>query len=339
MIYCFTSATASYLPNARILAKSVKRWHPEWRMVLLLSDESPAEVVWDDEPFDEVFFSDRLPIPHFDRWAYRYSVVELCTAVKGPMSRHLIERGASAVVYLDPDTVVFSRLEEMEELLKHKSALFTPHLTDPETEPYAIWSHEMAALKHGTFNLGFFAFSASEGGRRCLDWWADRVRDYSFIDFDAGLFTDQKWANLLPYLFDGVEVMRHRTYNVATWNITNRLVHRSPTGWTVNGEPLRFYHFSGFGHDFAWADGELKAFADRGDETAKLWDWYKRQYGENGLKERATWAWGAYANGLPIPTAHRRAMDKQPERFADILDPYSAAMYRRAEEVTRASAS
>ena len=336
MIYCFTSATASYLPNARILAQSVKRWHPEWRMVLLLSDTSPAEVTWADEPFDEVFFSDRLPIPHFERWAFRYSVVELCTAVKGPMSRHLMEsRDASAVVYLDPDTVVFSRLEEMERLLETRAALLTPHLTDAESDPKAIWSHEMAALKHGTFNLGFFAFSNTPAGRRCLDWWADRVRDYSFIDFEQGLFTDQKWANLMPYLFDGVEVMRHRTYNTATWNITNRVVRRQGETWAVNDQPLRFYHFSGFGHDFAWADRELKAFATRGDDTAALWGWYKGQYENSALQEKVSWAWGSYVNGVPIPTAHRRAMDKQPERFADILDPYSVEMYRRAEEVVR----
>src|SRR5262245_54061246 len=117
MICIFTSVTASYIPNARILAASVKRAHPEWHFVLLLNDLTPQGVTWGHEPFDEVFFSHWLPIRDFRRWAFGYSAVEYCTATKGLMAEQLMKRpNVEAVVYLDPDTVVFSPLTEIESM-------------------------------------------------------------------------------------------------------------------------------------------------------------------------------------------------------------------------------
>jgi hypothetical protein len=36
----FTSVTKSYLPKARVLAKSIKRFHPDWTFVLRSSQLS-----------------------------------------------------------------------------------------------------------------------------------------------------------------------------------------------------------------------------------------------------------------------------------------------------------
>jgi len=312
----------SYLPNARILAKSIRHHHPDWDIHLLLNDHSPDFIRWEEEPFDSVTFSEWLDMrTDWNAWAYDHSVVEFCTGTKGAMSQHLFEKqGYDAVVYLDPDTVVFSPLLEVMHALESKQAdvILTPHLTDREFDEEAVRSHEMAALKHGTFNLGFFVIANTKNGREYLDWWSQRLIEHCYIDFESGLFTDQKWCNLVPYLFDGVEVFTHRTYNTATWNMTNRALTQDKEGaWLVNGELLRFYHFSGFGNDFAWADRELEAFtAGRSGERA-IWSLYKELYEENRLTETVGWHWGKTRMGRAIDSKmRRRAREKEP------LNPY-----------------
>jgi hypothetical protein len=52
----FTSNNAAYLPNARILAKSLKKWHPNWDFYLLFNDRAKFDFPWDEEPFDDVIF-------------------------------------------------------------------------------------------------------------------------------------------------------------------------------------------------------------------------------------------------------------------------------------------
>ncbi len=321
-VAAFTSLTTSYLPNGRIIAESFKKHHPDMDFVLLFNDRTPDFIDWSEEPFDHVLFSEWLDIGRpWQRWCYDYSVIEHCTATKGRAAEVLMDTyGYDMVIYLDPDTRVFSRLVELENLVAAgQDVILTPHLTDAEESDYGIWSHEIAALKHGTFNLGFFTVANRPNGRKFLRWWAERLIDYSHIDFIKGTFTDQKWANLAPYLFEGVHVLLDRAYNVATWNVRNRRIGRNGKGeWQVNDKPLRFYHFSGFGHDFSWANSELANFAKDAPDLVALWDEYKEVYYTKKLSQPAPkWYWGESANDASITPAQRSAV-----RNSNILNPY-----------------
>jgi lipopolysaccharide biosynthesis glycosyltransferase len=310
----FTSNNGLYLPNARILARSVKKFHPEWDFFLLFNDRAPESFNWDQEPFDFVVTPEMLDFggrPLYQT-IFKYSVIELCTALKGVMSKFLIDKlGYDGVIYLDPDTVVFSALDELTELLGGDSSfVLTPHLTDPEKDAYEIWSHEMAALKHGTFNLGFFMVFKNQNSINALNWWSERLLDYSFIDFEKGLFTDQKWANLMPYIFPNVVVLLDRAYNVATWNGRGRAIEALPNndGWLVNEKPLRFYHFSGFGKDFSWANHELSRIQVT-PATVELWEWYKKAYYDSILENQPIeeWFWNRKFSGFEISNNDRLA--------------------------------
>ena len=81
MMLVYTSITKSYLPKARVLAISIKKFHPDWYFVLLLSDSLPEDFNLDSEPFDEILLANELNIPNFKSWAFCHSIVELCTAV------------------------------------------------------------------------------------------------------------------------------------------------------------------------------------------------------------------------------------------------------------------
>lgn len=303
----FTSITANYLPKARALAKSVKEHVPGSRFHLMLSDDLPASVNPADEPFDSIIGLDDLGIPYLDAWVFKHTVVELCTAVKGAAFLQIMEHhGAQKVVYLDPDVLVLADLAPLSVMLDSHSVLLTPHQVVPETESGAILDNEICSLKHGIYNIGFLAVCADDEGLRFLCWWRDRLLDYCYDDIPNGLFTDQRWVDLAPAFFEGVHIVRDKVYNVATWNLTHRHVEQSPDGrLTVDGEPVRFYHFSGF--DSGDQGIMLSKYAPSGSPLFELRRAYIQQMKDEGQENLGNLPckFSCFSNGQPILKEHR----------------------------------
>lgn len=308
MMHFFTSVAANYIPKARVLASSVKRHNPGAKFHLLLADAKPS---WlgeaGPEPFDSVILAEELGIPDFERWVFKHSVVELCTAVKGFGFQAIIARHqAEKVVYLDPDMVVYASLEPLDAMLDESSILLTPHQTEPEETNDAIIDNEICSLKHGVFNLGFLAVRGSGEGKRFVDWWAARLLDYCFDDIPGGLFTDQRWVDLAPCFFEDLRVVRSPAYNVATWNLTHRVVTGSvPDGLLVNGEPLRIYHYSGF--DSGAQEVMLRKYGGENGTLFEMRRWYIERCAEMGQERhgKLPCTYGLYGDGRKIEQAHR----------------------------------
>ncbi len=284
-IHAYTSITANYLPKARVLAESVKNTDPDARFHLMLCDDTPPGFNLADEPFDSVILPEHLPIDNLAGWLFSHTVVELCTAVKGFALEYIFEeRDADKVFYFDPDMVVFDRLGELAEELEQHSLLLTPHQTEPETTTEAILDNEMASLTYGVFNLGFVGVRNDREGRRFARWWAERLREFCHDDLARGLFTDQKWVNLAPCFFDNIKVLRSPAFNVATWNLTNRRATGSrEEGVMINGEPLGFYHFSGF--DSGDQAIMLNKYGRDSPVLQELRDWYIQACEERGQSD------------------------------------------------------
>ncbi len=303
----FTSITANYLPKARTLAKSVKQHVPGSRFHLMLSDDLPASVDPAAEPFDSIISLEDLALPYLDAWIFKHTVVELCTAVKGAAFLQIIEQhNAEKVVYLDPDILVLADLAPLSVMLDSHSVLLTPHQVVPETEPGAILDNEICSLKHGIYNIGFLAVRADDEGLRFLRWWRDRLLDYCYDDIPNGLFTDQRWVDLAPAFFQGVHIVRDKPYNVATWNLTHRHVERGPDGrLVVDGEPVRFYHFSGF--DSGDQGIMLSKYAPAGSPLFELRRAYIQQMSDEGQETFGALPckFSCFSNGEPIRREHR----------------------------------
>jgi hypothetical protein len=87
-IACYTSFTYAYLSRARVLARSLRRLHPDWELWALLTDHPPAGLAPDAlAEFDHVVQAETLGIPGFPGWMFKHDVVEACTAVKATMPR------------------------------------------------------------------------------------------------------------------------------------------------------------------------------------------------------------------------------------------------------------
>jgi GT2 family glycosyltransferase/glycosyltransferase involved in cell wall biosynthesis len=306
-VYFFTSVSLNYVPKARALALSVKQFHPDARFCLLVSEPIPDGLTFEFPEFDEVTTLDDLAIPKKDSWLFKHNVVETCTALKGIFLETLLQRkDCGSVIYLDPDTLVFSNLSSVLSRFDRASILLTPHSLAPETSADGIFDNEISFLRYGLYNLGFIGVKNSPEGKRFSSWWKERLTDYCYSDLSGGLFTDQRWVDLVPSFFSDVEIIRDPTCNVATWNISNRSIQGSvPDGLTVNGNPLVFYHFSGF--DSGAQQKMLDKYGKTMPSLIKLREWYHqrcRDLDSSGFAEMR-WRYDFYDNGFRIKPEHR----------------------------------
>ncbi len=323
-MHIFTSVTANYIPKARVLAQSVKKHQPDAVFHLLLSDAVPDWLDMEHEDFDHLIHIEDLGIDNLQSWIFKHSLVELCTAVKGYGFQYILKHyQADKVIYLDPDIVVFSPLDSLDQALDEASILLTPHQCVPESDYAAIIDNEICSLKHGVFNLGFLAIANDGDGNAFVDWWAARLGEFCYDDIAAGLFTDQRWVDLAPCFFERLKVLRAPIYNVCTWNLSNRQVAGSlETGITVNGQPLCFYHFSGF--DSGAQEVMLNKYGSRNPALKQLRAWYLAACDAAGQQQYGTTpcCYNSFANGQPI-TRQQRVLYRSRRDLIDYFpDPF-----------------
>jgi len=323
-VHVFTSITPNYLPKARVLAESVKRFLPNCLFHLQMVDSIPRDLTLEKEPFDSVMGIDDLGLDRPEQWLFKHSVVEACTGVKGFALKNLLSRqDSSAVLYLDPDIVVLAPLNHLATRLQTTSILLTPHLTEPEATEEAIRDNEFSVLKHGIYNLGFLGVRNSAEGRRFAEWWASRLEDFCYDDIPSGLFTDQRWADLAPAYFADLEILRDPGYNVATWNLTHRRVEGNlRDGFTAAGEPLYFYHFSGF--DSGAQLAMLEKYGADMPALYELRDWYLSECDRLGQTEcgNSSWTHDFFENGERVTTLHRKRYRERIDLQRAFPNPY-----------------
>ncbi len=242
-----TIIARNYLPQARVLAESLSASHPGSRLNVLILDDL-AEAIGPGEPFTVLRPADILSRAEFNRMATMYTVVELATAVKPSLLRHLLESGAPSVAYFDPDIRIFTPLHDVFDAAAEHGVALTPHALTVLPRGGTVTQPEDLILDVGVFNLGFIAVGA---GTPMVDWWADRLARECIIAPERGRFVDQRWIDLAMGYF-APAVLRDPGMNVAWWNLATRRVTASGDDYLVDDVPLRFFHFSGYDPRMPW---------------------------------------------------------------------------------------
>lgn len=325
-MHFFTSITTCYLPKARVLAETLKKHNPTAIMHLVIADDLPSDFELNKEDFDYVWNAeDFIQTSNNKKWFYTHTVVELCTAIKGAAALHILKQtNAEKLIYLDPDIGVFNNLDDLGLMLDSNSVLLTPHQVEPAISKQGIIDEEICSLKHGVYNFGFFAIKNDKNGLKFLNWWNSRLMDFCYDDIPNGLFTDQKWGDIAPALFDFVKIIHSPEYNVATWNLATRKVTGNEiNGWMVNGRPLMFYHFTGF--DSGAHRVMLAQHAKEGDPVWNLSKLYENMMYSKGQEQlgKVKFKYAFYENGELIDKRERILFRKRQDVFDYFDNPFS----------------
>jgi hypothetical protein len=236
----FTIVSRNYAAQAATLMESLAVAEPKARRVVVATD-GPIPAL---ERLAEVIDAREVGAPYNAMSVY-YDALELNTAVKPYVFRRfLTEPGVTSATYLDPDIFVFQPLDAVRQGLAEGQVALTPHLTRPLLG--SAMPNDHAILQSGSYNLGFCAARAEPKVVDLMSWWADRCEFDCRVDLKNGLFTDQRWMDLAPGLVDSLAVLRTPTLNLAYWNLEGRTLAKGADGWSVDGEPLGFFHYSGF---------------------------------------------------------------------------------------------
>lgn len=299
----FTVVSNNYLHFARTLLMSAREFHPEADLfcVIVDSDLSHADVLSSEF---KVIRLDELDLPGGETFYFRYNVLELNTAVKPWAMAHLLERGYEKVIYIDPDIRLYRALDEVVERLDTESDIVvTPHLLSPIKDDLS--PTELDIRRAGTYNFGFCAVRNTSNTMRFLKWWQSKLEYGCVVALDKGIFVDQSWIDLVPGLFDNVYVLRHPGYNVAYWNLAQRDVQVHRNAWTVNDQPLVFFHYSGLNpiNPEPFSKHQNRFTLETLGPSKQLVKAYVRELLANGAKKYSEipYGFGRFEDGEKIP--------------------------------------
>lgn len=326
----YTSCALNYLPKARALAESLKAHHPDIRITLCLNDLLPDWLDPSAEPFTQIWTPRDLGYQR--AWIFEHNIMELCTAVKGrALKRLLVEEDADIIAYLDPDVFLFDHLDPVDDYLGADSIGLVPHILAPEESDIGVRLTEMSVTEHGIYNLGHLFVRRDTRGHAFADWWAARLDKYCFDERERGLFTDQRWVDLAPAIFDGVRILRQPNLDVASWNLFGREIKQGSTGhasdkptFTVNGMPLITYHFSGTGP--TGTHRRVRDVFDPGNgATAEIERIYEAAIArhEQQKLEKHAYGFDLFDNGEPVTAELRKLYRRHPDLQRAFPDPYA----------------
>lgn len=319
-----TVATAGYLPQAMVMAKSVKKYMPESKVIVCIVEEKiPQKAKSSNICFDEIILAKNLGFPNFYRFIFQYNQFEGANACKAQLIIHLLEthKNNNYIIFLDADNKVFGPFNELTEYLKTSEIVFSPHfIRFNKKEPF---THLGTIHQSGIFNTGYFAIKRGNESDKFLQWWAKILLKHCYKDPHQGLWNEQKWLDLAPGLFN-YSIQTDPGYNVGPWNFHERLLTVNDNEeYLVNGKLLRLFHFSGVYSNY------FNSKMEKTEPSQKLLiNKIKKKYlqevleADQGLKTKS-WSYGYFVNSRPINKESRLIFRNKSELFKDLDNPFS----------------
>jgi len=175
-----------------------------------------------------------------NRRATMYSTQELADSLKPLLLGELLSRGHESVIFLDADGRLYADIDPVADLTLSHSLVLCPLILDP----HPLWtvdSPEQIIMRTGMMSAGLLGVTPA--AMPFVSWWAQRTARRCVFDAQHGLMAAQTWLTLAGALFDH-HVLRDRGCNVGGWNLQARDVEWVGDVPTIDGGPLRYFHFA-----------------------------------------------------------------------------------------------
>ncbi|REJ73874.1 MAG: glycosyltransferase [Acidobacteria bacterium] len=326
-----TVASDDYLPNVAVLARSFRSVHPEIPLyVFRLQRDAPwmldgvaVEVdARETGLFDDPYLRLKLDRSEF-AMAAKPSVLQWTAA-------HLAPR---RILFLDADLCFFAPARELIARLDEHDWVVSPHVLTPYPHARRTWVRpdltDIAGA--GLINSGLFGLRVNAATGEFTEQWRDLCQGFGAFDPDRGHREEQKSFNWVLSFSQSVHVLRDPATNVAYWNLHERSLRgRRPDAFTVNGEPLVCFHFSGFDphRPFQVSRHDRRhSYLDHPALASLLREYSSRVLSEEdrlgGADQESVAAWTTFPSGLEIDRRMRMLYKRHEATIANGLDPWT----------------
>jgi len=141
--------------------------------------------------------------------AYRWSMKTVF------MKQLFGEPNIEKLIYLDCDIFFVGNGDFLFDMLSKHRFLITPHWRCA-SDPAVDMENFQLNFLDGVYNAGFIG--ARKDAIEILDFWGNCCLAVCEKNRPAGFYVDQKYLDILPSRFPGIEVVRHKGCNLAGWN-------------------------------------------------------------------------------------------------------------------------
>jgi hypothetical protein len=315
----FTVVAKNYIGLASILERSIHEYDPDVIFYTFVVDSFGKDAM--HLPKNTQLCKDIVSIEP-QKWqelTFKYTITELCTAVKPFCFRYLFAKyRESKVLFFDPDVFVFGTLDKLYKSLEKNFVVLTPHIVTMQ-KIFTGDMEERWMLATGVFNLGFIGLKSCKQTNSVVEWWMQRLLDHCYSDRFEGLFTDQKWIPFLHSFFDsGICVSRNLGFNVAPWNYYEReIISEGKTLSVINRitkrdkVPLVFVHYSGFNYAQLEGDKQSTKYIPHlkfHKDIEQIYPPYYEALKKSDVQKyfNLSYSYGSFSNGWPVMDFHRR---------------------------------
>ncbi len=245
----FTVATISHIHLSEVMIKSFCRSHSSFDLSIIipdLSSENRSRVQHLIGENIELLSPNDLGLANVNRLRWIYNALEFCSAMKVVGFKFFMQRGED-VLFLDPDVLILGSLQRS--LIDISGdVILSPHTFRPYPND-SCSPNDLDIIRSGHINGGVILVRNSVYGNEVIDWLMSKVESQWFVAPKLGLYADQLWLSMLPYLFENaVSLILDPGINVAYWNLHEREIGAKTKGQLVlkSGETIKLIHFSGF---------------------------------------------------------------------------------------------
>jgi glycosyltransferase involved in cell wall biosynthesis len=248
-----TLATSSTLPQAQVLAASLRRHQPDWSLdILYVGREREAEVGAERAQLHSV--AEELDVD-VERLIASHDEQDLVALLLPRVLKIYSERGGGPLLHLPPTAWVLGDLAPVQAALATRSVLLVPRMSADIPNDGLLPAREQMESA-GRMSDTVVGVDGTAGADGFLTWWSGHLEQMlgSLDGRRAGMRPeDRPWLarllELAPARF-ATAVLDDPGCNLSLWNLHTHTLQSTAEGVCVDGrEPLRWLDLPGFRPD------------------------------------------------------------------------------------------